>query len=269
MMTSAGLGAGQRSRRDDPRRQSERNIFHVRAGHHRARRGVIECIDEQIESVRVTNHRRPPGHRLLHTPAIQRNPLSWLNFCHRRAGTMGVPGSLTACPATDHEALQQAVGRQSVGTVHTGAGHLAGSEQARQSGPAVDVGAHPAAAVVRTRNYRDGLAHRVDTGITARGGDGREPLGEPLDGSGVEKDTLVSGLTQAGLDRSGHHVARGQVTHRVHARRHRLAAGIAQDRALTAQCLGDQRPPAGAVAVEQHGRVKLDELDIGDVHARP
>ena len=123
--------------------------------------------------------------------------------------------------------------------MHTGAGHLARSEPARQCGSAVDVGTHPAAAVVRTRNHRDRTRRRVDTGVAARGGHGGETLGEPLDGSGVEKDTLVSGLTQAGLDRSGHHVARGQVTHRVHPRRHRLAAGIVQDRALTAQCLGD------------------------------
>ena len=44
---------------------------------------------------------------------------------------------------------------------------------------------------------------------------------------------------------------------------------VDENRALAAQRLGDQRTPAAGVAVEQHGRMELDELDVADGHARP
>ncbi len=60
-------------------------------------------------------------------------------------------------PAADHQALEQAVGRQPVRAVHAGAGHLARGEQPGQFGAAVHVGDHAAAAVVRARHHRNRL----------------------------------------------------------------------------------------------------------------
>ena len=135
-------------------------------------------------------------------------------------------GGFPAGTRTYHQTLQQAVGCQPVGSVHAGAGHLTGREQARQIGPAVHVGAHPAAAVVRAGNHRNQLARRVDTGVVAGRGHGRETLGEPLNGPGVEKHTFVSGVAHTCFDGRGHHIARGQIAHRVDAGHHRLSAGI-------------------------------------------
>ena len=50
---------------------------------------------------------------------------------------------------------------------------------------------------------------------------------------------------------------------------HRKSLGVNEFGALAADGLGDQRPPPGRVAVEQHGRVELDELDVADADAGP
>jgi len=44
---------------------------------------------------------------------------------------------------------------------------------------------------------------------------------------------------------------------------------VEQDRTLTADRLGDQRPPATGLAVVEHRRVELDELDVADRDAGP
>ena len=269
MVTAAGFRACQCCDRDGPCGHGERDVLNIGPGQHRARHGVVEFIDEVPQSVAVPDHRGPPGHRLLQVAPIERIPLARLHFRHRRTGTVCVPGSLAARAATDHQTLQQAVGGQPIGAVHTGPSHLAGGEQPRHAGSAVHVGADPAATVVRTGNDRNRSRRRIDTSLVAGSGHSREPLSEPLDGPRVEEDTLVPAGAQPGLDGGSHHIARRQIAHRVHSGHHRLAPGIEQHRTFTAQRLGDQRSAAGAIAVEQHGRMELDELDIGDVHTGP
>ena len=90
-----------------------------------------------------------------------------------------------------------------------------------------------------------------------------------VDRAGVEVDAGIPGRGQPGVDGGGDDVAGREVAHRVHAGGDRIALRVKQNRALAAQRLGDQRAPAAGVAVEQHGRVELDELDVADRHARP
>ncbi len=166
----------------------------------------------------------------------------------RRSGRRGVRGRGLSGPATDHQAFQQAVGRQPVGAVHPGAGHLARGEQPGQLGLAVHVGDDAAAAVVRARHDRDGLADGVDAGGAARGGDGGEPGLEAVDAAGVEVDARIAGGLQPRVDGGRDHVARRQVAHRMNAGRHRIALAVKQYRTLAADGLGDQRAPAAATA---------------------
>ena len=153
-----------------------------------------------------------------------------------------------------------------VGAVHPGAGHLARGEQPGQLGLAVHVGDDAAAAVVRPRDDRDGLTDGVDACGPARGGDGREPGLEAVDAAGVEVDARIAGGLQPRVDRGRDDVARRQVAHRVNTGRYRIALPVKQYRTLTADGLGDQRPPAAGLARprEKHGRVELDELEIAD-----
>ena len=87
-----------------------------------------------------------------------------------------------AGPIAHHQPLQQAVGRQPVGAVHAGAGHLAGGEQSWQRGQPVHVG-H------RTRGQRPGGAG-VDLDVVAAGlqlvdgVDGRAAAGRQSGGRG-------------------------------------------------------------------------------------
>ena len=178
-------------------------------------------------------------------------------------------GGSTAGPGTDDEPLEQAVGGQSVRSVHPGPGHLPGCEKARQAGAAEHVGAHPATAVMGARDHRNRVSGGVDAGGAAGGVDGGEPACEILDAARVEEHALIPGLPQPGLDRRRDHIARGEVAQRVHAGGDRFTPRVAQHRTLAAQCLGDQRPAAGAARVEQHRGVELDELDIGDLDPGP
>ena len=65
MVAAAGLGAGQCGSGDGACRHGERDVLDVGAGHHRARHGASEFIDEQIETVRVPDYRSPARHCLL------------------------------------------------------------------------------------------------------------------------------------------------------------------------------------------------------------
>ena len=95
-----------------------------------------------------------------------------------RSGIDGVRGCGLPGAAADHEALQQAVGRQPVRAVHAGARHLARGEQPGKFGAAVHVGDDAAAAVVRARHHRNRLPRRIDPGGPAGRRHRREPARE-------------------------------------------------------------------------------------------
>jgi hypothetical protein len=125
--------------------------------------------------------------------------------------------------------------------VQTGPGHLADGVEPLHPGPTVEIGEHATAVVVRGRHHRDRIRRGIDTDLGAGLGDGREALGEPLDGRGVEPDVVRTGLAQMPEDGRRDHVARGQVAGRVDAVHHPGSGVIAQDPALPAHCLGHQR----------------------------
>jgi hypothetical protein len=100
--------------------------------------------------------------------------------------------------------------------VHPGPRDLAGGEQPGQLSVPVHIGDHAAAAVVRARDHRDGLPHWVDTGFSARGSDGWETSFEVGNPAGIEIYAGFAGHAQPGVDSGSHHVARRQITHRMH-----------------------------------------------------
>ena len=204
--------------------------------------------DRRLQPGGVADHRGVPAHRALQFAAVRRGVGDRLG--RRRAAPArpprmlgrGLPGA-----AADHQTFQQAVGRQPVGAVHPGAGHLAGGEQPGQLGPAVHVGDDAAAAVVRARHDRDRLPGGVDAGGPAGGRDRREAGLEAVDGARVEVDARVAGRLQPRVDGRRDDVARGQIAHRMHAGRDRIACRSTQHRAFAADGLGDQRPPAAGL----------------------
>ena len=79
---------------------------------------------------------------------------------------------------------------------------------------------------------------------------------------GVEPQVVEAALVEAAADRLGHHVARREVGEGVLAAHERRALLVAQDRALAAQRLREQR--ARHRRMVQRGRVELHELEVGD-----
>src|SRR5690606_980984 len=168
----------------------------------------------------------------------------------------------------EDEALQQGVGRQPVGSVDAGAGDLAAGVEAGDGRPAVQVGADAAARVVGGRDDRDRFGHGVDAVVPAGGQDGGEAV---LPHLGAEVAAVEEHVGRAGLPHPVHDpfrddVAGGELGEGV-APGHEPPAGVVDEvGALAPHGLGDQRLlPPGAFAEPQHGRVELDELQVGDL----
>ena len=74
-----------------------------------------------------------------------------------------------------------------------------------------------------------------------------------------------AGLAHPGDDRAGHDVARREVGERVLALHEPHARLVDEEGALAAHGLGDERLLAArALAEPEHGRVELDELEVGE-----
>ena len=189
-----------------------------------------------------------------------------------------------AAPA-EHVDVQQRVGAQPVGAVHRHAGHLARGEQPRHHVVVVtqhlrvDVGRHPAHRVVRGRLDRDGVGVRLDPQVrTGELGDVRE-LGVQLLGwqvREVQEDVVgvrpaAAPLTDLGVDRPGHHVARREVLDGGGVTLHEaLAVLVAQDPALAAGAFGEQDahlPDAGRVELVELHVLQRQALAVDDAHA--
>ena len=147
-------------------------------------------------------------------------------------------------PGREHHALEQRVGGQAVGAVHAGARRLAAGPQAGQRGGAVEVGDDAAGEVVGGGGDR-AASRWPGRGRPPRsdGGDGREALVEALEAGGVEPQVVDALLEHAGGHGPADQVARRQLVDEA------LAVGVAQQRAVAPQRLGQQRPghrPGGA-----------------------
>ncbi len=119
---------------------------------------------------------------------------------------------------------------------------------------------------------RDGLGHRVDAVGAAGGQDGREALLPHLRAEvpGVQVHVLRALLLHAAHDALGDDVAGGQLGQLVLPDHEPDAVAVDQVRALAADGLRHQGLlPLGVRAQEQHGRVELDELQVGDLGPGP
>ncbi len=120
------------------------------------------------------------------------------------------------------------------------------------------VGDHPAREVVGRRRDRQPVVLGVEPDGGQRGGDGREALGEALEAGRVEPEVVDALLGHAGRHGPADDVAGRQLVDEA------LAVPVAQQGAVAAQRLGEQRPGHGRVV--QRGRMELDELDVGRRH---
>ena len=121
------------------------------------------------------------------------------------------------------------------------------------------------------RGDRDRLGDRVDAVGAAGGEDRREAVLPHLGAEvpGVEVHVLGALLLHPAHDALGDDVAGRQLGQLVLPDHEAHAVGVDQVGALAAYRLGDQRLLAlGVRAEEQHGRVELDELQVGDLRAR-
>lgn len=169
------------------------------------------------------------------------------------------------------EAFEEGVGGEPVRAVHTGAGDLSARVQPGDGRTAPGVGADAAGRVVGGRGDRDGLGDRVDA-VTAAGGEDRREAVLPHVGAevpGVEEHVLGVLLLHAPHDALGDDVPGRQLGEFVLAHHEAHAVGVDQVSALAAHRLGDEGLLALRVrAEEQHGRVELHELQVGDLGAR-
>lgn len=121
------------------------------------------------------------------------------------------------------------------------------------------------------RGDRYGLGHRVEA-VGAAGGEDRREAVLPHVGAevpGVQVHVFGALLLHAAHDALGDDVPGRQFGQLVPADHEAGAVGVDQVGALAAYRLGDQGLLALRVrAQEQHGRVELDEFEVGDLRAR-
>ncbi len=119
---------------------------------------------------------------------------------------------------------------------------------------------------MRGGSDRDQVGDRVDAVRAAGRQDGREALGphRGAEVAPVQVHVLGAGELHPPGDRLGDDVPRRQLVQLVLPDHEAHAVGVHQVRALAADRLGDQRLLALGVRAEpQHGRVELDELQVG------
>src|SRR3954452_1321231 len=165
-------------------------------------------------------------------------------------------------PRCEHEPLEQRVGREAVRTVHARARRLPTRPQTGQRRRTVEVGTDTTREVVGGGCHGQPLARGVESDRATCGPDGREALGEALDGGGVEPHVVEIALDAATADRLGHDVAGREIGERVLVAHERDAVFVAQDRALAPQGLREQR--ARHRRMVQRSGMELHELEVGD-----
>ncbi len=131
------------------------------------------------------------------------------------------------------------------------------------------VGDHTAAGVVGRGNHGDGLGGDVDAEIQALLIDaGKTGLDEVLGlMADIQKDAVVTGLFEFGVDGPGHHVPEGQILQGVVFGHEGRAVFIHENPAFAPHCFGNEE--IFGLGVVQTGGVKLDEFHVGNVGPGP
>ena len=201
---------------------------------------------------------RRSAHRSRASRAVHRTPSAWRR-CRDGPSTPRSMASTTRGPKTMPSSSEFDASRLAPCTP------LHATSPATQSpgsvGGAVEVGDDAAAAVVGGRRDGQPVGGRVEADLGERRHDRGEPLGEALEAGGVEPEVVDALLEHAGGDGPAHLVARQQLVDEA------VALGVAEQRAVAAQRLRQQRPGHGRVV--ERGRVELLELDVGHGHAGP
>ena len=160
----------------------------------------------------------------------------------------------------EHHALEQRVGGEAVRAVDAGAGDLADGEEAREGRRAVEVRHDPA---------RRGGARPVRSAASRPRGRGPPRRGWPTAwGTVAANSSSPVASSQRCADLVARHLRRHRPAHDV-ARRELvdepLAGRVAQERAMAAERLGEERSRHRGMV--QRRRVELHELDVADRHA--
>ena len=192
------------------------------------------------------------------------------NAAARSSGT-GSPAAgkrsrqIVGDPRGEDQPFEQAVRRQPIRAMHSGAGHFAARIQAGHVRSTEQVGAYTTTCVVRPWRDRNRRRHRIDTVRATRRGDGGETLREIRHVASIEQHMVGAGRAQLPDDRLGHDVARRQLGERMLPDHKPRAMDVDQHRAFAAYRLGNQRLLTDRVGSEpQDGRVELHELHVGD-----
>ena len=270
-LTTRGRGAHQRSAH-----REQVGLAHARRCHRvEHERGAVEALGV-AQHTGVTRHdplqlvadgdarcdvrrRRPRGHGVVRgrhaSRPSRRARLARARSRRRRAPRTPGPRAASSTPAGWRRARRSTRPRRTP-TARAGVRR------------AVEVGDHAAGQVVRGGRHRQPVARR-DRG-RPRGTRGQivgKRSAKPSMRGGVEPEVVEAALDEPAADGPGHHVARREVGERVLVGHERAPVVVAQDRALAAQRLREQR--ARHRRVVQRGRVELHELEVGDRDAGP
>ena len=162
--------------------------------------------------------------------------------------------------AEDHP-LQQRIGRQTVGPMHSGTGDLAGGPEPGQRTGTIEIGDDATAQVMRRRGDGKPVATRVESGFFERTGDRGKAFDEMIESGRVEPAMIDIEFEHAPGHRPTHLITREQFIDKLD------TGGVTQQRAMAAQRLGEQRP--GHAGMMQRRGMELDELDIGHRNTGP
>ena len=190
----------------------------------------------------------------------------------RRRGRLGSLSGLRlngSGPFRQHRGFEQGVGRQPVGSVHTGERHLTRGKKPVDFGTPVQINSHPAAHVVRRGNNRNGVPAGNDPVLREARRDRRKPLRESIftDAGRIQQDELVASAFGLPVDLSGDHVAGGQRSEGM-AVLHELFAGqVPEHRTFSSNGLRDQE--ALRLGMMKAGRMELDHFHISEGTSRP
>ena len=215
-----------------------------------------------------------PAHRRLQLrrgrPGRPRGPAVRISSAGRADADSDLGADRGRGPLAHHQSLQQRVRRQPVGAVQPGTGDLADREQPGHRGPAVEVGEHPAAVIVRGRSHRNRLSVDGSMPASAQAADtvgkrrAKTGAGDP---GRVQEDVVADAARRRDMRRetASDTTSRGARSASGCTPGHDPVAGaVDQHRALAAHRLGDQRAvPEIARPGPQHCRMELHELRVG------
>ena len=171
--------------------------------------------------------------------------------------------SMPSGPTRKNQAFQKRIARQSVRALKTAHRDFARCVEARDIRLAVLVGANPAAHIMGRGHYRDRLFRHIDTSpqtMLVNIGKTATRFVRVLD-RGIQIDAFGTAFLHLADNRPGNFITGLQ---RINKRR---AAVIDQDRAKTAQSLGNQKRRSARIV--EHRRMELREFHIAHIRSGP